>query len=325
MSQPLGTGRICLHSSLSPPHWVVPNRVGSASTEGKSVSVAATWNTQTGSQRLRRVKRGWVSRYNILGPVPAGIVHPEKPTLYLIPILSIAVQAGLIVHVIKTGRNMLWIWAIALLPLVGSIAYVVVEVLPQALGGRTARRAKSSVRRMLDPDRELRRAHAEVEISGNVDARRRLAEELFERGQNDAAIDVYQGGLKGIFEHDPTLLLGMARAQFAKQDYAAARVTLERLAHQNPDFKSADADLLYARTLEAQEALDEAERVYTSLAPVYPGAEARLRYALLLKRRGNLAAANRVLKDLLDGARLGPAHYRRAQAEWLERARRELS
>jgi hypothetical protein len=28
---------------------------------------------------------------------------------------------------------------------------------------------------------------------------------------------------------------------------------------------------------------------------------------------------------LLDGARLGPAHYRKAQSEWLERARRELS
>jgi hypothetical protein len=245
--------------------------------------------------------------------------------LYLIPILSIAVQAGLIVHVIKTGRSMLWIWAIALLPLVGSIVYVVVEILPQVLGSRTARRATTGVRRMIDPDRELRRASVEVEVSGNVDARRRLAEELFERSQYDAAIDVYRGGLKGIFEHDPTLLLGLARAQFAKQDFTAARTTLERLTQHNPDFKSADAQLLYARTLEAQEALDEAERAYATLAPGYPGAEARLRYGVLLKRRGKLQEAHRVLKDLLDGARLGPAHYRKAQAEWLERARRELS
>jgi hypothetical protein len=245
--------------------------------------------------------------------------------LYLIPILSIAVQAGLIVHVIKTGRNMLWIWAIALLPLVGSVVYTVVEILPQVLGSRTARRATTGVRRMIDPDRELRRASVEVEVSGNVDARRRLAEELFERSQYDAAIDVYRGGLKGIFEHDPTLLLGLARAQFAKQDFPAARATLERLTEHNPDFKSADAQLLYARTLEAQEALDEAERIYATLAPGYPGAEARLRYGVLLKRRGKLQEAHRVLKDLLDGARLGPAHYRKAQAEWLERARRELS
>jgi hypothetical protein len=244
--------------------------------------------------------------------------------LYLIPILSIAIQAGLIVHVIKTGRNMLWIWAIALLPLVGSLAYAVVEILPELLRGGTARRAKSGVRRMLDPDRNLRQATAEVEISGNVDARRRLAEELFERGQYDAAIDVYRGGLKGIFEHDPTLLLGLARAQFGRQDFAAARATLERLTAHNPDFKSADAELLYARTLEELGALEEAERVYAALAPGYPGAEARVRYGLLLKKRGKLPEAQRVLKDLMDGAKLGPAHYRKAQAEWLERARREL-
>jgi hypothetical protein len=245
--------------------------------------------------------------------------------LYLIPILSIAIQAGLIVHVIKTGRNMLWIWAIALLPLVGSIAYAAVEVLPELLGGRTARRAQSGMRRMIDPDRDLRRARAEVEISGNVDARRRLAEELFERGQYDAAIEVYQGGLKGIFEHDPTLLAGLAKAQFAKREFAAARASLERLMQHDPQFKSPDAELLYARALEAQDLLDEAERAYAAVAPGYPGAEARLRYGLLLKRRGKLAEANRVLQDLLDGARLGPVHYRRAQAEWLERARRELS
>src|ERR1700730_4060144 len=133
--------------------------------------------------------------------MPDWAVHPGGPPLYLIRILSIAIQAGLIVHVIKTGRNMLWIWAIGLLPLVGSIAYTVVEILPQLLGGRTARRARSGVRRMIDPDRELRRASAEVEISGNVDARRRLAEELLERSQFDAASDVYQRGFKRILQH----------------------------------------------------------------------------------------------------------------------------
>jgi hypothetical protein len=244
--------------------------------------------------------------------------------LYLLPILSIAIQVGLIVHAIKTGRNTLWIFAIGLLPGVGSLAYVIVEILPTALGGKTARAAKSSVQRMIDPDRNLRRASVEVEISGNVDARRRLADELFGRGQYDAAIDTYQGGLKGVFEHDPTLLLGLARAQFAKEDFGETRLTLERLAQHNPDFKSADAQLLYARTLEAQDALEEAERAYAAVAPAYPGAEARLRYGALLKRRGKTAEAQRVFKDLLDGAKLGPAHYRRAQAEWLERARREL-
>lgn len=178
--------------------------------------------------------------------------------------------------------------------------------------------------RMIDPDRDLRRASAEVEISGNVDARRRLADELLERRQFDAAIEAYQGGLRGIFEHDPTLLAGLAKAQFAKNDFTAARSTLERLAEHNPDFKSPDSQLLLARTLEALNAFDEAERAYEAAAPNFPGAEARLRYALFLKRRGKAGPARDILKDLLDGAKLGPAHYRRAQAQWLDLARREL-
>jgi hypothetical protein len=245
--------------------------------------------------------------------------------LFPASILLLLIQAALIVHVIKTGRNQLWIWAIFLLPGIGALAYFAAEILPELFGGRTARRATAGVRRMIDPDRELRRASAEVEISGNADARRRLGDELYERAQYDQAIEVYRGGLKGIFEHDPTLLLGLARAQFGKQDFTAARATLELLAQQNPEFKSAEAQLLYARTLEAQDVLDAAEREYARLAPGFPGAEARLRYGLLLKRRGKLPEARQVLKELLDGARLGPAHYRKAQAEWLDRARRELS
>ena len=242
----------------------------------------------------------------------------------LIFILTLALQAALVVHVIRTGRNTLWIWAIALLPAAGSLAYVVVEILPELFGGGRARRTKAGVQRMLDPNRNLRQAAAEVELSGNVDARRRLAEELQARGQYAEAISVYEAGLKGVFEHDPTLLLGLARAQFASQGFAAARASLERLIRHNPDFKSADGHLLYARALEAQDALDEAEHEYAAVAQGYPGAEARLRYALLLKRRGKSDEARRLLQELLDGAKLAPAHYRKAQAEWLDQARREL-
>lgn len=244
----------------------------------------------------------------------------------ILTVLSLALQAGLIVHVLKTGRNMLWIWAIALLPVAGPLAYIAVEIVPDLFGGGVGRRrALRMVQRLMDPDRELRRASAEVKMSGNVDARRRLGEELLERGQYDQASEVYAGGLKGIFEHDPTLLFGLARAQFAKENFAAARTALEEMRQNNPDFQSPDAHLLYARALEALDLLDAAEREYAAAAVGFPGAEARVRYALLLKRRGKTDAAQVIFKDLLDSAQFGPAHYRRAQAPWIDRARRELS
>lgn len=240
-------------------------------------------------------------------------------------ILELAIQVALIIHVVRTGRSQIWIFAIAFLPLVGSIAYVVAEVLPDLTHSRTARRAKSGVARMIDPDKDMRRAAAEVQLSGNVDARRRLADEQFERGQYEAAIETYQSGLKGIFEHDPSLLSGLAQAQSAHADFAGARVTLERLFEHNPEFKSPESTLMYARTLEEVGELDRAERLYAETSGSFPGAEARLRYGLLLKKRGKLAEAQRVLKDLLDSAQLGPRHFRKNQAKWLDIARRELA
>jgi hypothetical protein len=239
-------------------------------------------------------------------------------------ILSLLIQAALIVHVIRTGRNSLWIWAIALIPVAGVLAYVAVELLPSAFGGSTVRKAKAGMQRVIDPDKDLRQASAQVAISGNADARRRLGEQLYERGQYDQAIEAYQGGLTGIFEHDPTLLLGLAQAQFANGEYSRARETLDRLIAENPDFKSAEGHLLYARALEEGGNLDKAAQEYAVLEGSYPGAEARLRYGLLLKRMGRPDEGRRVLQDLIQSAQLAPRHYRKAQSEWLDRAAREL-
>jgi hypothetical protein len=241
-----------------------------------------------------------------------------------ISITYLLISAALAVHVIRTGRNQAWILAIVLLGPVGWAVYLVVELVPEWMGGRTARRAKAGMRNIIDPNRDMRRAAQEVEISGSVDARRRLAQEYFERGQHDEAIETYKAGLKGIFEYDPTLLQGLAEAQFAKGETAEARRNLELLFQHDPNFKSHEAKLLYARALEATGDLDGAEREYAAIAGPFPGAEARLRFALLLKKRGKTVEAERLFKDLLDGARLGPAHYRRSQARWLDIARREL-
>ena len=63
----------------------------------------------------------------------------------------------LIIHCIRTGRNSLWIWAIALLPFAGSVAYVLVELLPGLFRSRGTRRAVRGVRKALDPEQDLRR------------------------------------------------------------------------------------------------------------------------------------------------------------------------
>ncbi len=240
-------------------------------------------------------------------------------------IISIVIQVLLIVHCIRTGRNMLWIWAIALLPLVGSIAYVLAEVLPGFFRSSGTRRAVRGVRRALDPQQDLRRYEAEARLSGDVASRQRYADELIRQGRPAEAVGVYRQALTGLYESDPNLMLGLAQAQFAAGAPAEARATLDALIARNPDFRSPDGHLLYARALAGEGNRDKALQEFAELVKYYSGAEAPLRYAQLLRQSGRAEDARRVLRELLEHARLAPRHYRRMQQQWLMQAERELA
>jgi hypothetical protein len=238
-------------------------------------------------------------------------------------IASIILQALLIIHCIKTGRNQIWIWVLALLSYAGVIAYVAVEIVPDMFRSRAARRAARGVSRALDPGRDLRQAAERAQASGNVASRQAWADELAKQGRHTEAIEVYRSALTGLYEFDPKLMLGLAGAQFAGGEPAAARATLELLIEKNPDFMSPDGHLLYARAVEASGDKAKALEEYAALAAYYPGAEAAVRYAALLRKEGRSEESRRVLRELLDQARIAPAYYRRTQKEWLTAAERD--
>ena len=241
------------------------------------------------------------------------------PSLFII---SIAIQALLIIHVIKTGRNTIWIWVLALLSFPGAIAYVAVEIIPDIFRSRTAQRTARGLKRAMDPEGDLRRYETEARFGGNVASRQRYAEELSRHGRHDEAIAQYRAALTGLYEHDPNLMLGIARTQFAQGDATAARTTLDDLIRLNPDFRSPDGHLLYARALETEGNVQKALEEYKVLATSYPGAEAAVRYAQLLQSQGRSAEAQKVARDLLEQARIAPAHNRKAQRSWLDAAQR---
>ena len=237
-------------------------------------------------------------------------------------ILSIAIQAGLIIHVIKTGRNQIWIWVLALLSYPGIIAYIAVEIIPDLFRSRTAQRTARGFKKAMDPTADLRRYESEARLAGNVSSRQRYAEELARHGRYDEAIAQYREALTGLYEHDPNLMLGVAQAQFSKGDATAARTTLDELIRLNPDFRSPQGHLLYARALETEGNVTMALEEYQVLAPSYPGAEAAVRYAQLLKSQGRREESQKVARELLEQARIAPAHYRKAQKSWLDAAER---
>ena len=239
-------------------------------------------------------------------------------------ILGILVSIPLIVHCIKTGRTTIWVFVMLALPLVGSAVYFFVEVFPELGRAGASRRAIRGLRSTLNPEGDLRKLENEMKVTGNVQSKQRYADELVRLGRAPEALEIYRTSLTGLFADDPKLLLGYAHAQFAANDPAAARQTLDQLIGKNPEFKSPAGHLLYARALEGEGNSAKALEEYAALAEYFPGAEAGVRYAKLLKSAGNAGQARQVLESLLERAKYAPDHYKKAQREWLDEAQSEL-
>jgi hypothetical protein len=241
-----------------------------------------------------------------------------------IAIITVILQAALIIHVLKTGRDFRWIFLLIFLPGIGALIYFVIEILPSLSGGLTARRAVRRVGSIVDPGRDLRQQKLEYERNQSVDTATRLANELAREGKYDEAIKVCEAARAGVFEDDPTILLALAHAQFGKQLFRESMQTLELLRAKNPDFRSPEGHLLYARTLDEEGRADKAIGEYEALARYYPGAEARVRLAQAHLKAGSLEVAKQMFRQIVEDARLAPKHFQRAQREWIDIAKKAI-
>jgi hypothetical protein len=236
--------------------------------------------------------------------------------------LILLVQIACLIHAGRTGRPYFWFMIILFVPGLGVLAYLAVEVIPSLLRGRAAARLSRTVSASVDPTRQYRALARAVETVPSVANFRALAEECVRLGRYDEAIELYKSALTGMHETEPGAMLGLAMAEFQKGDAGAAGATLDRLFAANPDFSSAEADLLTARILEARGRLPEALTAYERLYATYPGEEAKGRMALLLEKTGAEQRARAIFAEIRKSVERSPAFYRRAQREWYEIARR---
>lgn len=239
-------------------------------------------------------------------------------------LVSILLQITCCVHVVRSGRPLYWIVILLMFSYIAVAIYVLTAVIPDLRNDPRARSGVQRVRRSMDPGRGRRDAARRLDVSDTPENRRRLAEEHLEHGEYAQAAALYEGALRGLYRDDPGLMLGLARAQYGLGQPRQCRQTLEALIAANPDYRSHDGHLLYARALEDDGELEAALHEYEALASGYPGEEARVRHGLLLVRMGRTTEARQAFEGILRHAAASPRHYQRAQREWIERARGEL-
>ena len=243
----------------------------------------------------------------------------------ILVLVSIALQIACAVHVVRSGRQLYWIWILFIGSYLAVIVYLLVAVIPDLRNDPRSRQAASRVLHTIDPERRRRAIQAKLEIADTIDNRRLLAEESMRLGDFANAAELYRSVLTGVYKDDAAFLLGLAQAQAGMEDFPAARATLDTLFATHPNFRHNDAELLRARVLEADGQLDAALDHYRELSTSYPGEEARYRYGSLLKRRERFSEAREVFRDMHKRARHAPRYYRKKEGAWLDAAKRELA
>jgi len=239
-------------------------------------------------------------------------------------ILSLVIQLALVVHIIKTGRNMTWVFIVLFFPVIGTLAYLIVELLPEWSNSRSGLTARRRLTRLANPDGNFKAASRNFEVADTAQNALKLAAEYLEKQRYPEAAELYQRALRGIHADDPVLLLGLAHARFGLGDASAAVQALDLLKEKNPAHTSPEGHLLYAKARERLGDLQAAAHEYEALTGYYSGPEPTCRLAAIYKAQGRTEEARTLFQKVVHVSRIAGRHYNDLHKEWVAMAQREL-
>lgn len=237
--------------------------------------------------------------------------------------LPYIVQILLILHALRNGKNFTWIWLLAVLPYVGGLLYLFLEIIPDMRRGRLV--SGEQVALWINRNARLKKLEEEVKISDTVANNIALGDEHFRLGNFKQAAEIYQGQLKGIYKDDASLLLKLAKSAFFARDYVLARDSFDQV--KAPAAMAAtDTKAYWFFARYAVEKTDERLGELRTLFEVTKSSEVGRYLCMAYELTGDAAAIRGVLelsrlqlKRLTSGARAAASGHLKAMQESLAR------
>jgi hypothetical protein len=234
--------------------------------------------------------------------------------------LHVIIAAFFAIHVVRTGRQMYWLFILFAFPLLGSIVYALAVFLPDFRNSRAGMKVVRAMDQLIDPERELREATRAYEISPSAQNRVRLANALLHKDRADEAITHYEASLSGPLSDDASMLLGLAKAYAQAGRFGLCEQTLQKLIGSHPHYHAEQVQLLKARALGGQGKAAEAKGAFEEAVRVGTGCQARARYYAWLQSQGDTQAAQRVQQDIAAQIKHWDKFAREQNAAWLKMA-----
>ncbi len=194
------------------------------------------------------------------------------------------------IHVVRTGREMYWLWILVIAGPLGALIYFCAVIVPELAGGRTARGIGKAARQTLDPERDYRNALQALEDTPTIGNRMKVAHAAAALGRwQDAEAQWALCGSQ--WDDDPAILMGHAEALLELGRYDDALKQLEKLRALGREGQTPQVALAFGRAYEGLGRSAEADDAYHFAADRVPGLEAGARYVAFMAKTGRRADA----------------------------------
>jgi hypothetical protein len=203
------------------------------------------------------------------------------------------------IHAVRTGRTQPWLWLLFIGGSLGAAVYFFAVILPEWMGGSTARRVGKAAIQVLDPEGEYRAAAAALVDTPSVQNNLRVGHAAFALGRFEEAEIRFREATSGSHADDPDLIVSHAKALLELSQWEAALDRLETIRKLDEKrVESAGVALLFARAYEGLGRNEDAEAPFRWAADRFAGLEAGARYCAFLAKAGRTQEAALALAEI---------------------------
>lgn len=236
----------------------------------------------------------------------------------LLPIIIFISQVIFVIHVLKTDRNRYWVYLIIFLPPLGSIIYFVMVIIPELFLLIFKQDLEIFFSNLFVKKKSIKDLKSELDLSGSVQSKEKLADAYFKKNEYLQAIKLYEDCLSGFYSDDTDIIIKLARTYYLSKDYVKALTMLKKLLELD---ESMDAEtlLLYAKTLEKNQLIEEALKTYQQVIHDHYGLEGDYRYLILLEKVKDKLAFDKERHEVESKYKFMIKKYQHEQTPWYKK------
>jgi hypothetical protein len=224
---------------------------------------------------------------------------------------GIVLQAIAILHFVRRRPDAYWLWIILLGGGLGSLVYIVVEIVPDA-------RLLHGAYQVFPRRKRIKQLEAQVFDNPSVGNYEELGDLLLDAGKDARARECFDKVIARSDAIDP--LYRRALCALALEDFAAAAADLETVTAREPKYDYQRAAGLRAHALARLGQIDAADALFTEVTSTSTLSETEYNYASFLAETGRSAEAREWVERVLRKKATMPDYIRRRERPWFRRA-----